>query len=220
MTAATAEAPTRIGWVPVPEHAVQPREQISRRGTGSPRTAARGLRARRRGRRDHPVLPDRARRRPAVDRSGAGRRHGRAERRPRRVRRRRGRALARRARPAARRRGPARRRHLRDRARRTARPRDRTRVLLAPSRRPSSTSLTRARARGARADRDRLRHAHPRRRADRRRGGDTPRVGADRDGAWRQARPAGARSGSTDGRQGADRRPQRRPPGHARRCAS
>ena len=28
MTAATAEAPTRIGWVPVPEHAVNRREQI------------------------------------------------------------------------------------------------------------------------------------------------------------------------------------------------
>ena len=37
----------------------------------------------------------------------------------------------------------ARRRHLRDRAGRTARPRDRTRVLVAPGRRPSSASYSR-----------------------------------------------------------------------------
>ena len=68
MTAATAEAPTRIGWVPVPEHAVN---RASRSPTVAPArlgpllavcglAGGAGV--------THPVLPDRARRRPAVDR--------------------------------------------------------------------------------------------------------------------------------------------------------
>ena len=54
MTAASAEAPTRTGWVPVPEHALEPRDHDRpTAASGSSRAAARGLRARRRGRRDH-----------------------------------------------------------------------------------------------------------------------------------------------------------------------
>ena len=107
------------------------RDRTSADGRASARPAARGLRARRRGRRDNPGLPDRARRRPAAGRSGAGRRHGRAERRPRRLRRRRGPALAAASSPSSSPVGTeAERRSLRDRPGRTARSRHRSRVRL------------------------------------------------------------------------------------------
>ena len=66
MTAATAEAPTRIGWVPVGEHAFNRANRLHaatpvRLG---PLLAVCGLAGG--ARRDNPVLSDRARRRPAV----------------------------------------------------------------------------------------------------------------------------------------------------------
>ena len=114
----------------------------------------------------------------------------------------------------------ARRRHLRDRARRAARPRDRTRVLLAPSRRPRVEALL-AHAREAHGltviDCGTLARA-----------AEQTAAAAATHVAWVltatthgvRARPAGARSRAADGRQGADRRPQRRPSDQARRCAS
>ena len=71
------------------------------------------------------------------------------------------------------------------------------------------------RARGARADRDRLRHARPRRRPDRRGRGDPHRLGPARDRARRRSAAAGARRRAPTGRQRAARRPARRAPDKA-----
>ena len=187
MTAATAEAPT-VGR-PGARARARPRTARSdpRQRPGSPRAAARGLRARRAAPGvDHARLPDRARRRPAVDRipCWSPTRAGRAA------------ALAACA-------GVEVPRSLGElaeqlaagvplgggiyarRAGRPASPRGWPRVLIAP-RATTRSKAARRRARGARPDRDRLRHARPRGRADRGRGGDAHRVGADRDGAWRR----------------------------------
>ena len=137
MTAATAESPTRIGWVPVPEHALNradrsltvaparlgPLLAVCGLAGGAGVTTLSYLIALAAVRQwTDPVL--------VADTGGPS--GGLAACAGVEVER-----SLERARPAARRRGAARRRHLRDRAGRTARPRDRTRVLLAPGRRPS-----------------------------------------------------------------------------------